>query len=224
LPIVPKSDHHRIFPFIHCVTDETTFSKIGGGAIMSRNNADGWNRINGTIVTGIKLDLKPPTIELFFSAITSTRSLYLVINANEYNKERKDELVPSIFLNEKVYTIACAKTSKESNVSRPCPNMEILTLTYMVESGKDIPTMNYKEELEHRGDSGSFEVNKAASRLSLFTSQAASMHTISATNHFEMIPERFNVGCGFIPEERIDALSPLSRIPSIWFVQGCPQA
>jgi hypothetical protein len=78
--------------------------------------------------------------------------------------------------------------------------------------GKDIPTMNYKEELEHWGHFGSLEVNKATSRLSLFTSQAASMHTLSATNDFEMIPERFNVGCGFIPKETIDAMSPRSRL------------
>jgi hypothetical protein len=43
--------------------DETTFSKIGGGAIVSRNNADGWNRVNSSIVTEIKLDPKPPTVE-----------------------------------------------------------------------------------------------------------------------------------------------------------------
>jgi hypothetical protein len=41
--------------------------------------------------------------------------------------------------------------------------------------------MNYKKELEHWGDFGSLEVNKAASRLSLFTSQAASMHTLFTT-------------------------------------------
>jgi hypothetical protein len=54
----------------------------------------------------------------------------------------------------------------------------------MVESGKDIPTMDYKVELVHWGDFGSLEFNKAASRLSLFTSQAASMYTLSATNDF----------------------------------------
>jgi hypothetical protein len=100
---------------------------------VSRNNADGWNRVNSAIVTEIKLDPKPPTVENFLSAIAPARSLDLVINAKEYNKERKDELVPSIFLNEKVYTLACAKTSKESNGSRPCPKTDILTLTYMVE-------------------------------------------------------------------------------------------
>jgi hypothetical protein len=44
-------------------TDETTFSKIGGGAIVSRNNADCWNRVNSVIVRVIKLDLKPPTVD-----------------------------------------------------------------------------------------------------------------------------------------------------------------
>jgi hypothetical protein len=158
------------------------------------------------------------------SVIAPTRSLDLVINAKEYNKERKDELVPSIFLNEKVYTLACAKTSKESNGSRPCPKTEILTLTYMVESGKDIPTMNFKKELEHWGDFGSLEVNKAASWLSLFTSQAASMYTLYAKNDFEMIPERFNVGGGgFIPEEKIDALSPHSQLVAIQILVISPR-
>jgi hypothetical protein len=83
--------------------------------------------------------------------------------------------------------------------------------------------MNYKKELERWGDFGSLDVNKAASRLSLFTSQAASMHTLSVTNDFEMIPERFNVGCGFIPEKTIDALSPRSRLVAIQIIVISPR-
>jgi hypothetical protein len=98
---------------------------------VSLNNADCWNRVNIAIVRVIKMDIKPPTVDFCLSS-PPTRSLDLVINAKEYNMERKDELVPSIFLNEKVYTLACAKKSKESNGSRPCPKTEILTLTYMV--------------------------------------------------------------------------------------------
>jgi hypothetical protein len=38
-----------------------------------------------------------------------------------------------------------------------------------------------------------------------------------------MIPERFNVGCGFIPEEIIDALSPRSRLVAIQIIVISPR-
>jgi hypothetical protein len=208
------------------IVDETTFAKNGRAIVPPpsskssksvnrasvRDHENAWNRINGAIVTDIKVTLKPPKGENFLSVIALSRAMNLVINAKDL-KESKEELAAVFPLNTKVYTLVCAKASAESSGPRFCPKREILTLTYMAESGKGIPIMDMKEELEHWGDFAVLDVNKAVARMSLLQSTYASVHTLSASDDFEMIEEECNVGCGFIPDHMMDEYYP--RTPKV---------
>lgn len=210
-------------------TNSANTSDSAASSTMSESSGAGW-RVQGCVSVphnfgGIEIE----KISLLSPGVKSNKhrtfAHYLFgsrLNQVELPIPRSSKKVQEIHVQKEVswqgrsYHLLSSKLHQESpqNYKYGGPRARV-TLQYVAVSGTGLETINLQEELGKIADFASLEPHKAAARLELFESPAATSNIKArsllilddlSSSDFEEIPEHCNVGCGFIPRAVIRRL------------------
>ena len=100
---------------------------------------------------------------------------------------------------------------------------QCLRMRYAATSGPGLPAIHLQTELERIADFAALpSARKACARLELMQSPAASGRAYERKAHeFELISEKANIGCGFIPDAILSDCLGKSAASAV-AIQVCP--